>query len=253
MKDCELNAHIAAATGDKDLLDTDIPAIDLYLDQILSLVADKNAAASPRYRERALTKTMINNYSKDGLISPISGKKYSAAHIIEMLLVYNLKSTLSIEEIKRLLTGVREDCGFTGEELVSCYHRALELKNKNRERAGETVRHLLADDALSTEDDKDFFLLLFDVLSLSSYLKEVGRELLEARYSPIGERERELREQQEAEKRERREKEDAEKRERREKEDAEKRERRRRDAELKASIKKMKEELNAPANTVKGK
>jgi hypothetical protein len=168
-------------------------------------------------------------------------------------LVYNLKSTLSIEEIKRLLTGVREDCGFTGEELVSCYHRALELKNKNRERAGETVRHLLADDALSTEEDKDFFLLLFDVLSLSSYLKEVGRELLEARYSPIGERERELREQQEAEKRERREKEDAEKRERREKEDAEKRERRRRDAELKASIKKMKEELNAPANTVKGK
>lgn len=253
MKDCELNAHIAAATGDKDLSDTDIPAIDLYLDQILSLVAEKNSAASPRYRERTLTKTMINNYSKDGLISPISGKKYSCAHIVEMLLVYNLKNTLSIEEIKRVLTGLREECGFSGEDLIACYHRALELKAANRERAGETVRHLLEDDKLSAENDKDFFLLLFDILSFSAYLKEVGRELLEARYADIGERARELREQQEAEKRERREKEESKKRERRELEEAEKRERRRRDAELKATIKKMKEELTAPPATLEEK
>ena len=242
MKDCELNTHIAAATGDRDLSDTDIPAIDLYLDQILSLVTDKNNAASPRYRERALTKTMINNYSKDGLISPISGKKYSASHIIEMLLVYNLKSTLSIEEIKRVLTGVREGCEFSGEDLISCYHRFLDLKERNRTRAGEILRHLLADDSLDPKDDKDFFLLLLDILSLSAYLKEVGRELLESRYAEIGERERELREQQEAQKRVQKELEDAKKRELREQQEAQKRERRRRDAELKATIKKMKEE-----------
>ena len=87
MTEKELQAHIAAAVGDVDLCDTDIPNIELYLDQILSLVADKNAVSTPRYRERALTKTMINNYSKDGLISPITGKKYSRSHIVEMLLV----------------------------------------------------------------------------------------------------------------------------------------------------------------------
>ena len=57
----ELMERIAAAVNDADLTETDIPAIDLYLDQILSLVADKNVGAAPRYRERALTKTMVNN------------------------------------------------------------------------------------------------------------------------------------------------------------------------------------------------
>ena len=75
MTEKELLDRIEAAVGDVDLTDTDIPAIDLYLDQILSLIAEKNTASSRRYRERALTKTMINNYSKGGLISPIEGKK----------------------------------------------------------------------------------------------------------------------------------------------------------------------------------
>lgn len=256
MNEKELYTHITNAVSDADLSDTEIPAIELYLDQILSLVTDKNSASAERYRERALTKTMVNNYSKDGLISPINGKKYSRAHIIEMLLVYNLKNSLSIEEIKRVLTGVREGCGFSGEELVSAYHRFLSLKDSNRSRAGEAVKHLLLDDKLDPTDDKDFFLLLLDVFSLSAYLKEVGRELLEHRYEDLAERERkekekegaekrERKEKEGAEKRERKEKEDAEKRERKEKEDAEKRERRKRDAEVKATIKKLKEEKNA--------
>ncbi len=243
MTEKELQGHIAAAVGDVDLCDTDIPNIELYLDQILSLVADKNAVSTPRYQERSLTKTMINNYSKDGLISPISGKKYSRAHIIEMLLVYALKNTLSIDEIKRVLTGVREGCGFSGEDLIAAYHRFLSLKENNRARAGEAVKHLLADDQLDAGDDKDFFLLLLDILSFSAYLKEIGRELLEARYADLGELERERRELQETEKRERKEKEEAQKRQRKEKEEAEKLERRKRDAEVKATIKKIKEEL----------
>ena len=254
MTESELSAHIAAAVQDADLSDTEIPGIDLYLDQILSLVSEKNSASATRYRERTLTKTMVNNYSKDGLISPINGKKYSRAHIIEMLLVYNLKNTLSIDEIKRVLTGVREGCGFSGADLIAAYHRFLSLKDLNRTRAGEAVKHLLEDDKLNAADDKDFFLLLLDILSFSAYLKEVGRELLESRYEDLAVRERERREQEEAEKRERKEKDEAKKRERKEKDEAQKRERRKRDAEVKATIKKIKEEMNtvsvsdAPAN-----
>ena len=213
MTEQELQKRIEAAVGDVDLADTDIPAIDLYLDQILSLVSDKNAASAPRYRERALTKTMVNNYSKDGLISPITGKKYSRAHIIEMLLVYNLKNTLSIEEIKRVLTGVREECGFQGEDMIRAYHRFLSLKADNRTRAAQTVRDVLAQDGLSTENDYDFFLSLLDILSLSAYLKEIGREMLEARYKDLAVREQELRAKEEQVKREREEEEDVKKRE----------------------------------------
>ena len=192
MNEQELSKMIGRAVGDRDLPDTEVPAIDLYLDQILSLIAEKNAASTPRYRDRALTKTMVNNYSKDGLISPIAGKKYSRAQIIEILLVYAMKSTLSIEEIRWVLTGVREESGLNGEDLINAYHRFLELKDSNRTRAAQAVQGIVKEDGLSIESDKDFFVDLLDVLSLSAYLKEIGREMLETRYADLIAKEREM-------------------------------------------------------------
>ena len=186
---------------------------------------------------------MINNYSKSGLISPVNGKKYTRSQIVEMLLVYALKNTLSIDEIKRVLIGVREDCSFSGEDIIACYHQFLSLKDRNRERVAQTVDHLLTQDALNPADDKDFFLLLLDIISFSAYLKAAAQELLEARYINPEEREREKRETEEHEKRERKEKDEAQKRERKEKSEAQKRERKTRDAEVKATIKQLKEEL----------
>ena len=217
----ELEALIGVAVKDADLADTDIPAIDLYLDQILSLVADKNSGASSRYRERALTKTMINNYSKDGLISPIAGKKYTREHIIEMLLVYALKNTLSIAEIKRVLMGVRNDCGFAGSDLAAGYQQFLSVKESNRSRVGALVLSLLQEDDLDIEEDHDFFVALLDILSLSAYLKVVAQEMLEARYTDPDQVERERRERERQEKRER---DEAEKQKKRERDEAERQE-----------------------------
>ena len=202
MTEKELRERIASAVGDVDLSDTDIPSIDLYLDQILSLVAEKNAVSTPRYRDRALTKTMVNNYSKNELISPIEGKKYSRSHIVEMLLIYALKNTLSIEEIKRVLIGVREEGGFAGEDMTRAYHEFLSLKENNRHRVAEIVENVLEKDGLETDTDYGFFLSLLDVLSLSAYLKEVGREMLESRYKDLALREQEIREREEQEKQE---------------------------------------------------
>lgn len=201
MKEQEFSKLIRRAVEDVDLSDSDIPAIDLYLDQILGLISEKNAMSTPRYRERALTKTMVNNYSKAGLISPIVGKKYSKAHIVEMLLVYAMKHTLSIDEIKWVLTGVREDGGLDGEDLTRAYHQFLSLKEANRMRAEEAVRGMLERDGLSLENDYDFFLVLLDVLSLSAYLKEIGREMLEDRYAAVIAREQEKEQRAEQDKR----------------------------------------------------
>ena len=176
MTEKEIAKHLQSAVGDVDLLDTEIPSIDLYLDQILSIVSEKTALSAPRYRERALTKTMINNYSKSGLISPVNGKKYTRAQIVEMLLVYALKNTLSIDEIKRVLTGVREDCSFSGEDIISSYHQFLGLKDRNRERAALAVDQLLKEDALNPADDKDFFLLLLDISVCSRSLQASSEE-----------------------------------------------------------------------------
>ena len=53
----------------------DIPNIDLYMDQVTTLM-DSGLSSSKRYEEdKILTKTMINNYAKNNLLPPPDKKK----------------------------------------------------------------------------------------------------------------------------------------------------------------------------------
>ena len=55
----------------------DIPSLDLYMDQIMTLF-DVNLADNKRHKDdKLLTKTMINNYSKEGLLKPIKALNLS--------------------------------------------------------------------------------------------------------------------------------------------------------------------------------
>lgn len=187
MKLEQMESLVNEAVGDADLRPEEIPAIDLYLDQIISLVTDKRREGSAHYQNRELTKTMINNYSKDGLISPIKGKKYSKEHIIQMLLVYDLKNTLSIGEIKRILQNVYGLEAFREEGLEPVYRRYLATKAFERENAFSLLDVYVQRAELDPEDDEDFLTLLLGLASMSSYLKSTVQVLLEARYPDLDE------------------------------------------------------------------
>ena len=115
----KINSILSQATNDADLLISEIPSLDLYLDQIIKLISDKNAQGSDVFADRVPTKTMVNNYSKAELISPLKGKTYNKEQIIQILLTNSLKNTLSIAEIKSIM-----DCIFSifliVENLVCC-------------------------------------------------------------------------------------------------------------------------------------
>jgi len=86
---------------------TDIPNIDLYMDQVTTFM-DEHLGLFKRFGEdKILTKTMINNYSKYDLLPLTTRKKYTNEHIIYMLFIYYLKPILSITDIKELLTPIR--------------------------------------------------------------------------------------------------------------------------------------------------
>lgn len=182
----DLDKTIAYAVGDADLKSGDIPSIDLYLDQIINLVSEKNAEGSGMFSDRVLTKTMINNYSKDGLVMPIKGKKYSKEHIVQMLLVYSLKNTLSISSIRRALQGVYAE-GFDGKRLAYGYDRYIDLKESNRQRSREIVEEFIDGNGFDIENDDDFFAFLLGLVSLSADLKNISIALLEERYPDLEE------------------------------------------------------------------
>ena len=187
MKLHEMEHLIGEAVRDADLRPEEIPAIDLYLDQIISLVTDKRMEGSAHYRDRELTKTMINNYSKDGLIAPIKGKKYSKEHIIQMLLVYDLKNTLSIGEIKRILQNVYGSDAFRDGGLEDVYRRYLAIKEFERQEAFSLLETYLERADLDPDDDADFLTLLLGMASVSAYLKSCVQVLLKARYPDLDE------------------------------------------------------------------
>ena len=180
----DLERIAAYAVNDADLKSGDIPSIDLYLDQIINLVNEKNAEGSEFFADRVLTKTMINNYSKDGLVMPVKGKKYSKEHIIQMLLVYSLKNTLSINAIGRALQGVYAE-GFDGKRLGAGYDRYIEQKEVNRQRSLDVVEGIIRDGGFDIENDDDFFAVLLGLVSLSADLKNISMALLEERYPDL--------------------------------------------------------------------
>lgn len=86
----------------------DIPNIDLYMDQVTTLM-DSGLSSSKRYEEdKILTKTMINNYAKNNLLPPPDKKKYSREHILILTFIYYFKNILAIKDIETLLNPLTE-------------------------------------------------------------------------------------------------------------------------------------------------
>ena len=124
MNQLELSEIIDKVVNKSDLTTKDIPSLDLYMDQIMTLFDDHLQDNKRFVDDKLLTKTMINNYSKAGVIKPVKGKKYTKEQIIGMLLVYNLKNTITIQEIKQVLAPVYAN----DESLENIYDQFIEIK-----------------------------------------------------------------------------------------------------------------------------
>ena len=69
----------------------DIPGIDLYMDQVTTFM-DEHLKSSKRFDDdKILTKTMINNYTKNNLLPPPDKKKYTKEHMHLLIFIYYFK------------------------------------------------------------------------------------------------------------------------------------------------------------------
>lgn len=182
MNDKALLDTVNDALNESELRSENIPNIDLYVDQIINLINEQLLQGSERYHDRQLTKTMINNYSKDGLITPVKGKKYNKEQILQMLTVYTLKGTLSINEIKRLLAGAYADGSFGEEELIALYDRHLDIKADNREHAIATLDAIIERNGLDVEKDIDYIGAICALVAFSSQLRNMAQAMIDARF-----------------------------------------------------------------------
>ena len=161
------------------LVSKDIPDLDLYMDQIMTLFETHLANNKKNEEDKLLTKTMINNYSKAKVITPVKGKKYTKEQILQMLIIYQLKNNLSIQEIKELLTPIYE----SDTDLSLLYDHFIDIKQVMNQQLQKLIQQILEDFNLQIENQEDFFLLVASLSSLSHSLTNIAEAVINEKKS----------------------------------------------------------------------
>ena len=162
----------------------EIPNIALYMDQVTTFM-DAHLESSKRYEEdKILTKTMINNYTKNHLLPPSDKKKYSTEHILLLIFIYYFKGFLSINDIQTLLQPL-SDRYFSSEEgmsLTDIYNEAfsmekeqIEVLKKDVKEKYERSRETFADAPAGERE----FLQLFSFICLLSFDVYLKKQIIE--------------------------------------------------------------------------
>ena len=118
----------------------DIPDIDLYVDQVTTFIDSHLESVKRSPEDKLLTKTMINNYTKNHVLPSPDKKKYSRDHLLMLIYIYYFKSFLSIKDIQTLLKPITEKYfgKDTDTSFFDIYKELVEPENlRRRSRGGQ--------------------------------------------------------------------------------------------------------------------
>ncbi|MBO4996756.1 MAG: DUF1836 domain-containing protein [Lachnospira sp.] len=164
----------------------DVPSIELYMDQVTTFM-DKELANTKRYEtDKTLTKTMINNYTKNNLLPPPVKKKYSKEHIYLLIYIYYFKNSLTISDIQQILSPMIEhfctedstmDMGDIYQRIFDAEHTYFKTILENIDATHNLSKSLFKDNTGEEQDYLNHFAFL-SLLGYDIYLKKKLMEKL---------------------------------------------------------------------------
>lgn len=164
----------AEVTGFKLLASSDVPKIDLYMEQVTSLLEQEMGDSLRRKDECVFTNTMINNYSKDGVLPRPQNKRYNRRHILTLIYIFLLKQNLQIPEIKRFTSMIQSP-----EQLDVMYDIFYEIVGGYTEQYLKNVEEKinLVEQKFEDRGIKDDEMLAMTVISLLSFEAKMNTSL----------------------------------------------------------------------------
>lgn len=172
LNDEMLKKLMEEVVNQKEINITDIPCIDLYMDQVTTFFDDRLNYLKRDDEDKILTKTMINNYTKAKILMPAKNKKYSKNHMILLILIYQLKQVLSMGDINLLLHPMikeLENDRERGEALEKLYNLSLdikELEEKSFEKEFQEKLELIKNKSFDGDKDEGYLQALLTILTL---------------------------------------------------------------------------------------
>ena len=126
----------------------EIPAMDFYMDQLLSLI---NPCFSEVYGEKqVLTSTMVNNYVKINLIPAPVHRRYSRDTVAQLFVIVTLKPLFNVQEISQLIKTIIHEYS-----VADTYNRYAEILMHavNSAYSGEVSRNTSEDEYIRLMED----------------------------------------------------------------------------------------------------
>lgn len=90
------------------LLPDEMPEVELYMDQVVSLL-NKELAVYKEKEQDVFTKSMVSNYVKHKVLPKPENKKYNKEHMVILNMIFQLKSIFQMDEMKVLFKSFVEN------------------------------------------------------------------------------------------------------------------------------------------------
>ncbi|MCR1950952.1 MAG: DUF1836 domain-containing protein [Clostridium sp.] len=172
----------------------EMPEIDLYMDQVTQLFDSKFNETKRNEDDKALTKTMVNNYAKGKLLMSVKNKKYSKEHLVLMSLIYNLKGALSISDIKsslnKIVTSLENEEDYPIRDLYKVYLKQYGEDLKDVENSIEikynSIENMIEKEGkLNSDEFEKNFLLLSSFINMSNMYRRMGEKLIDDYFNKL--------------------------------------------------------------------
>ncbi len=147
----------------------DMPDLDLYMDQVTTFMNDKLSIYKREDKDKILTKTMINNYTKHNIIPKPVNKKYSKDHLLFLILIYHMKGIVSIKDMEHLMAPLIQNYNSELEEKINIediYSILQEIQKDERDKLDlkiqddiEKVKEYLKEMDMQDDDILEIFML----------------------------------------------------------------------------------------------
>ncbi|MFD1864521.1 DUF1836 domain-containing protein [Planococcus chinensis] len=162
----------------------DIPKIDLYIDQVIQLFEEAFEETKRNEDEKILTKTMVNNYAKGKLFYPVQNKKYTRNHIMLISLIYQMKSGLSINDVKKVLEGLNEKAAERDWSLEGFYESFLEVQRGNVEIFADGIQRQAMSAAqevsgMENAEELEQILLIASLIHTSNLFRRAAEKMVD--------------------------------------------------------------------------
>ncbi|HYE83041.1 MAG TPA: DUF1836 domain-containing protein [Clostridia bacterium] len=172
-----------------DINISDIPDIELYMDQVTTFIDNKLGYHKRTLKDKILTKTMINNYTKSKILLPSKNKRYNRQHMIQLILIYYLKQILSINDINTLFTPLFKNMASSKDGtdyLGSLYNSFLQVKENStcdlKEIISQKLKLIDEKAEAFSGDEKETTRILLTVLMLvatASIQKRIAEKIID--------------------------------------------------------------------------